>query len=97
MLLGTPTADSSRLYAQTVTSGDPAWAGALAGVGLGLPVYHITEDVVKSQIAPADCAEHLGLLEMVIDVGEIGRAVRSIREGAREPRGMVSSGPDNGK
>ena len=32
VLLGTPNAESSRLYAMTVTEGDPSWAGALAGV-----------------------------------------------------------------
>ena len=42
VLLGTPTADASRLYAMTVTTGDPSWAGALAGVPLGLSVYHGT-------------------------------------------------------
>jgi len=31
VLLGTPTEDASRLYAMTVTTGDPSWAGALAG------------------------------------------------------------------
>ena len=35
VLLGTPNAESSRLYAMTVTEGDPSWAGALAGVALG--------------------------------------------------------------
>ena len=30
VLLGTPTEDASRLYAMTVTTGDPSWAGALA-------------------------------------------------------------------
>ena len=29
VVLGTPTAESSRLYALTVTEGDPSWAGAL--------------------------------------------------------------------
>jgi hypothetical protein len=38
VLLGTPTEDASRLYAMTVTTGDPSRAGALAGVALDLPV-----------------------------------------------------------
>ncbi|MCH8225026.1 MAG: glycine/sarcosine/betaine reductase complex selenoprotein A, partial [Chloroflexi bacterium] len=29
VLLGTPNAESSRLYGMTVTVGDPAWAGGL--------------------------------------------------------------------
>jgi betaine reductase len=81
VLLGTPTADSSRLYAMTVTGGDPSWAGALAGVALGLPVYHVTEETVKTAIAPADYDEHLALMAMAMDVDAIGAAVREVREG----------------
>ena len=80
MLLGTPTADASRLYAMTVTTGDPSWAGALAGIALGLPVYHVTEDVVKAAIDPAEYEEHLALMAMAMDVDDIGRAVRDVRE-----------------
>jgi betaine reductase len=81
VLLGTPTEDASRLYAMTVTGGDPSWAGALAGVALGLPVYHVTEDAVKADIAPADYDEHLALMAMAMDVEAIGEAVRGVREG----------------
>ena len=80
MLLGTPTEDASRLYAMTVTSGDPSWAGALAGVALELPVYHVTEDAVKAEITPADYDEHLALMAMAMDVDAIAGAVRSVRE-----------------
>ena len=79
MLLGTPNAESSRLYALTVTEGDPSWAGALAGVALGLPVYHVTEEAVKTQI-PADMyEEHVALMEMVLEVGDIAHAMREVR------------------
>lgn len=81
VLLGTPTEDASRLYAMTVTSGDPSWAGALAGVALELPVYHITEAAVKAEIAPGDYDEHLALMAMAMDVEAIGAAVRAVREG----------------
>ncbi len=80
VLLGTPTADASELYARTVTSGDPSWAGALAGIALGLPVYHVIEGAVKAQI-PADAyEEHVALMEMAMDAGEIARAVEAVRE-----------------
>ena len=80
MLLGTPTAESSRLYALSVTSGDPSWAGALAGVALGLPVYHITERDVKARIPDAAWQEHVALMELALDAGTIGAAVREVRE-----------------
>jgi betaine reductase len=81
VLLGTPTEDSSRLYALTVTGGDPSWAGALAGVALGLPVYHVTEEALKAQIAPAEYDEHVALMAMAMDVDAIAQAVRGVREG----------------
>ena len=68
MLLGTPNAESSRLYALTVTEGDPSWAGALAGASLNLPVYHIIEEAVKTQIAPDTYEEHVALMEVVLEV-----------------------------
>jgi len=81
VLLGTPTEDSSRLYALTVTSGDPSWAGALAGVALDLPVYHVAEEALKAQISPADYEEHVALMAMAMDVDAIALAVRGVREG----------------
>ena len=79
VLLGTPNAESSRLYALTLKSGDPSWAGALAGVELGLPAWHITEEEVKAQIPAAAYEEHVALMEMVMEVGEISEALRALR------------------
>lgn len=79
VLLGTPNAESTRLYALTVSEGDPSWAGPLAGVSLGLPVYHITEEAVKNQI-PADVfEEHVALMEVVLDVDDIAKAAQEVR------------------
>jgi glycine reductase len=79
VLLGTPNAESSRLYAMTVTEGDPSWAGALAGVALGLPVYHVMEEAVKAQVAPEVYAEHVALMEMVLEAADIAQAVQAVR------------------
>ncbi len=79
VLLGTPNAESSRLYAMTVTEGDPSWAGALAGVALGLPVYHITEADIKGQIAAHAYDEHIALMEVVLEVDDIAKAVQEVR------------------
>lgn len=80
VLLGTPTAESSRLYAMTVREGDPSWAGALAGVALGLTVFHIIEAEVKRQVPPETWREHVALMELALQVGEISAAVRAVRE-----------------
>ena len=79
VLLGTPNAESTRLYALTVSEGDPSWAGTLAGIALGLPVYHVTEDEVKQQVAPEVYDEHVALMEMVLEVDEIAKAVQDVR------------------
>lgn len=82
VVLGTPTAESSRLYALTVTEGDPSWAGALAGTSLGLPVYHITEEAIKRQVSPEVYEEQVTLMEMVLDVADIADAVQTVRDGS---------------
>ena len=79
VILGTPNAESSKLYGLTVTEGDPAWAGVLAGANLNLPVYHITEPDIKAQIDPAIYQEQVGLTEMVLDTGEIFEALHEVR------------------
>ena len=80
VVLGTPTAESSRLYALTVTEGDPSWAGALAGTSLGLPVYHITEEAIKCQVSSEVYEEQVTLMEMVLDVADIADAVQGVRD-----------------
>ena len=79
VILGTPNAESSKLYGLTVTEGDPAWAGVLAGANLNLPVYHITEPEIKAQIDPAIYQEQVGLTEMALDTGEIFEALHEDR------------------
>ncbi len=81
VLLGTPNAESSRLYGLTVTEGDPSWAGVLAGVRLGLPVFHIAEPEIKSQIDPEVFQDQVGLAEMVLDTEEIFQALQQVRQG----------------
>ena len=80
VLLGQPDPNSSALFAETVTRGDPTWAGPLAGVSLGLPVFHILEPEVKAQMDQALYEEHVGLMEMTADVDEIVTRVQSYRK-----------------
>jgi betaine reductase len=79
VLLGTPTPESSKLYAMTVTEGDPTWAGALAGEALGLPVYHIIEPEIRAQIDSEVYEAEVGVTEMVLDAEEISAAVSGVR------------------
>ena len=79
VLLGASEAEASGLAAETVTNGDPTWAGPLAGVQLGLTVYHICEDEIKAEVDPAVYDEQVGMMEMVMDVPSIHEEMESIR------------------
>ena len=80
VLLGTPTAGSTVMVALTLTEGDPSYAGPLAGVPLGLPVYHVLEEGVKQAI-PGDVYEReIGPMEFVLDAPAIVSALARARE-----------------
>ncbi len=97
MVLGTPTPDSSRLYALTVTEGDPAWAGPLAGAGLGLPVFHVIEPEIKSQVDDAVYQAEVGIAELALeDPDAIIAAVRQVRERAEARADGAGSSSERG-
>ena len=80
VVLGSPSAESAEVYARTVTEGDPSWVGPLAGISLGLPVFHILESEMKDQIDPKVYKEQVAIMESVLDTDEIIQAMRSVRE-----------------
>jgi glycine/sarcosine/betaine reductase complex component A len=84
VVLGAADLEALEVAAETVTLGDPAYVGPLAGVQLGLPVVHILEDDVKEDVDPAVWDEQVGLLEMTLDVEQIQRAAEKFpgRDGA---------------
>jgi len=79
VLLGAPDPESSALSAETVTTGDPTFAGPLAEVQLGLDVYHVLEDEVRKQIPEQIWEEQIGVMADVLDAEGIGKAVKQIR------------------
>ena len=80
VLLGAAEGEGAGLAAETVTNGDPTFAGPLAGVQLGLSVYHICEDEVKAETDPAVYEEQVGMMEMVMDVPAIHEEMEDIRK-----------------
>ena len=52
VLLGAAEGEASGLAAETVTNGDPTYAGPLTGVQLGLTVYHVCETEKKAEFDP---------------------------------------------
>src|SRR5262249_56149983 len=75
VLLGTPTAGSTMMVALTLTEGDPSYAGPLAGVPLGLPVYHVLEDQVKAVIPPDVYEREIGPMAFVLYAPAIASAL----------------------
>jgi glycine reductase len=82
VVLGAPDAESAGIAAETVVLGDPSWAGPLAGVQLGLPVYHILEDELRAAVPSEVWEEQVGLMIDVLEVDAIADAVREFREQA---------------
>lgn len=78
VVLGTAEAESAGLTAETVTAGDPTFAGPLAGVSLGLAVYHIFE--LKDEVDAGVYDEQCGMMEMVLDVDALNNEVSSMRQ-----------------
>jgi|SRR5690349_18762222 glycine/sarcosine/betaine reductase complex component A len=79
VLLGTPNAASTLMVTLTLTEGDPSYAGPLAGVPLGLPVYHVLEESVKDGIPAAVYEEQIGPMAFVLDKPGIEEALTTAR------------------
>lgn len=78
VLLGAPDPEAAEIAAETVTKGDPAYAGALAGAQLGLDVYHVLDDAVKSEVPDDVWEKQIGLMADVLDADALAAAVRSM-------------------
>ena len=79
VLLGAAEGEASGLAAETVTNGDPTFAGPLTGVQLGLTVYHVCEPEIKEEVDPTVYDEQCGMMEMVLDIDVIANEMSSIR------------------
>lgn len=81
VIIGAAEAEAAGLAAETVTMGDPTFAGPLAGVALGLAVYHAVEPEFKNEVDPEVFDEQIGMMEMVLDVDGIIEEMNNIRSG----------------
>ena len=79
VILGAAEGEAAGIAAETVTAGDPTFAGPLAGVPLGLSVYHICEPEIKALVDEGVYNEQVGMMEMVLDVDGIVKEMKSIR------------------
>jgi betaine reductase len=83
VVIGAVDPEVAQVTAETVTLGDPSFAGPLAGVSLRLPVYHILESEVKNTVPREVFEEQAGFMEMVADTETISRKFKEIREKSR--------------
>ena len=79
VLLGAAEGEAASLAAETVTAGDPTYAGPLTGVSLGLTVYHVCEPEVKCEFDEAVYEDQVGMMEMVLDIDDIANEMNNIR------------------
>ena len=80
VVLGAAEGEAEGLAAETVTLGDPTFAGPLTGVQLGLTVYHVCEPEMKEEFDEAVYDEQVSMMEMVLDVDDIVSEMTAIRE-----------------
>lgn len=79
IVIGAAEAEAAGLAAETVTNGDPTFAGPLAGVQLGLRVYHAVEETFKNAVDESVYDDQVGMMEMVLEVDEIIEEMEDIR------------------
>ena len=80
VVLGAAEGEAAGLAAETVTLGDPTFAGPLTGVQLGLTVYHVCEPEMKEEFDEAVYDEQVSMMEMVLDVDDIVSEMQAIRD-----------------
>ena len=79
VIIGGAEGEAAGLAAETVTNGDPTFAGPLAGVQLGLRVYHAVESQFKDAVDPEVYDDQIGMMEMVLEVDEIVEEMTGVR------------------
>ena len=80
VVLGAAEGEAAGLPAESVTAGDPTFAGPLAGVQLGLSVFHVCENEIKDEVDSSVYDDQISMMEMVMDVDDIAKEMSSIRE-----------------
>lgn len=81
VLLGAPDPESAEIAAETVVIGDPSYAGALAEAQLGLPVFHVLEEEIRTIVPDDVWEEQIGVMADVLDAEALAEAVRRFRNG----------------
>jgi betaine reductase len=79
VVLGASDLDGAVISAETVTSGDPSFSGPLAGVSLGLPVYHILEPEIQAAVPEDVYEENVGIWALAVEPEKIDKILQEFK------------------
>jgi glycine/sarcosine/betaine reductase complex component A len=79
VILGSADAEGTGIVAETVSLGDPSYAGPLTGVQLGLPVYHIFEPEIKNEVSKELYEDKVSMMEIALDAESIIKEIADVR------------------
>ena len=79
MVLGAPDDEAAEIAAETIIFGDPTYAGALTEAQLGLDVYHMLEEDIKSEIPDDVWEEQVGVMADTLEAADLAEAVGKMR------------------
>jgi betaine reductase len=80
VLLGAPDPEAAEIAAETVVLGDPAYAGALAGVQLGLDVHHVLEPDIQKSVPEDVWEDQIGVMADILEADALIESVAGMRE-----------------
>ena len=84
VVLAAPDDEAAEIAAETIIFGDPTYAGALTEAQLGLDVYHVLEDDIKSEIPDDVWEEQVGVMADALEAEALAEAVRNMRTNSDE-------------
>ncbi len=79
VVLGAPDDEAAEIAAETIIFGDPTYAGALTETQLGLDVYHVLEEEIKSEIPDDVWEDQIGVMADTLEVEALAEAVANMR------------------
>ena len=79
-VLGANSPTAVEMTALTLKSGDPSYAGPLAGIALGIASYHVLEPEIADQFDRAVYERELALCALAMDVAEVVAPLKTIRD-----------------
>jgi len=79
VVLGAPDPESASIAAETLVTGDPSFAGPLAGVQLGLDVRHVLDEEIKQDVPEEVWEEQVGVMADVLEAAALSAAVAAVR------------------